>query len=98
MAEPDYAALAAIVIANLSVDGTGIKAPLWEQICNRVLMLQVDPSDIPRTVTPDDIDGLAATLIAGGVNTPRELEIVGNTVMTYPYTRSATDVLDFPTS
>lgn len=98
MAEPDYDALFAIIVANLSPTGVGISCPVWEQICNRVLMLQVDPLDIPRTVTPDDVDGLAATLIAGGVNTPRELEILTNRVTTYPYVRSATDVLDVPTS
>lgn len=99
MAAPDYAALAAVVIANLSVDGAGISMPQWEQIKNRVQMLQGDfTQDIPRTVTPDDIDGLAAALIAGGCTAPADLEQVGNIVSTYPYTRASNDVLDVPTS
>lgn len=99
MAAPDYAGLAAVVIANLSVGGTGVSMPQWEQVKNRVQMLQGDfTNDIPRTVTPDDIDGLAAALIAGECTTPANLEQVGNIVSTYPYTRAANDVLDVPTS
>lgn len=73
-----------------------LNPPSYEQVCDRVLMLQVDANDIPRTVTPDDINGVAAILIAGGATTPRDLELVGEQVLTYPYTRSATDVLDMP--
>jgi hypothetical protein len=92
---PDFNTLAAVAILGLApAPGQGVSPYLWEQVCNRVQMLQVDARDIPRTVTPADINGVAAALIAGGVTTPWMLEQVGNIVTTYPYTRSATDVLD----
>jgi len=97
MSTPNVNLLAAIAIAGLQPSvGAGVPAPSYEQVCNRVLMLQVDPLDIPRTVTPPDINGVAAALVAGGAITPYWLEQVGNIVLTYPYTRSATDVLDVP--
>lgn len=96
MSAPNVPLLAAISLVGLTSIGQGVSAPKWEQVTNRVLMLQVDPADIPRTVTPDDINGVASALIAGGATSPYWLEQVGNIVMTYPYTRSATDVLDVP--
>lgn len=98
MAAPDIHTLVANVIAALTTVGVGVSPVEWEQVCNRVQMLQVDADDIPRTVTPDDVDGAAAILIAGGATTPYWLEKVGEKVLTYPYTRSDTDVLDVPTS
>lgn len=95
---PNVNFLAASVLAALTTPGVGVSMPKWEQVKDRVLMLQVSPLDIPRTVTPDDINGAAAALIVGGANTPYWLEQVGNIVSTSPYTRSATDVLDVPTS
>lgn len=74
--------LAAIALAN------GVTtAPTYEQICNRVLMLQVSPLDIPRTVTPADINGVAAAFVVAGATTPWWLEQIGNIVLTYPYVR-----------
>lgn len=89
--------MVAVVEAGLGAPGVGISIPEWEQVKTRVLMLQVDVRDIPRTWTPDDINGVAAALIAGGVTTPYWLEMVGKQVECYPYVRSETDVLDNPT-
>ena len=45
--------LAAVAPAN------GVNTPVeFEQVSNRVQMLQVSASDIPRTVTPADINGV----------------------------------------
>jgi len=97
MSAPNVNLLAAIAIVGLSPGvGIGVPPPSYEQVCNYVLMNQVDPLDIPRTVTPADINGVGAALIAGGATTPYWLEQVGQQVLTYPYTRSATDVLDTP--
>ncbi|MEN6532768.1 MAG: hypothetical protein ABFD89_03845 [Bryobacteraceae bacterium] len=85
--------MTAISLAGLTSPGVGVSAPKWEQVTNRVLMLQVSPADIPRTVTPADINGVAAALIAGGATSPWWLEEIGRRVTTYPYTRSETDVL-----
>lgn len=95
MAEPNYALLAVVVIAQ---DGTyhTRSAPVWEQIKTRVWSLFRSASDIPPTEPPDDVAGLGAAIyanfVAAGVDAAKggvayALEKVGDLVMTYPYWR-----------
>lgn len=83
---PNINLLAAIAIA------AGARTPyLWGKVLDYVFN-----HDYPFTFTPADVSGVGAAMVAGGATTPYWLEQVGNIVLTYPYTRSANDVLNVP--
>lgn len=95
MAEPNYALLAVVVIANDATYHTR-SAPIWEQICTHVWSHFRDHEDIPPTEPPADVAGLGAAIyasfVAAGVDAAKggvayALEKVGDLVMTYPYWR-----------
>lgn len=103
MAEPNYALLAAIVLAQDTAYNTRHPAN-WEKICNRVWWnyRNTGSLDVPATYEAEDVAGLGDTIYAqfvaagltqgtGGV--AYALEQIANTVLTHPYTRSETNVL-----
>lgn len=105
MAAPNVALLSAVVIA------AGARQPaLFERVKDYVWYSyhNTDGLDlIPQPNHATDVGGAGAaiyvafvaagiTALTGGV--AYWLEQIGNTVLTYPYTRSATGVLDWPTS
>lgn len=100
MAEPDYATLAAVVLASDAAFHTR-SAPVFEQIRNRVWFnyRNTDGKDIPQWNPPDDVNGLGDTIYAAFVaagltaligGAAYALEQIGNIVLTYPYTRGST--------
>lgn len=95
MAEPNYALLAVVVIANDATYHTR-SAPVWEQIKTHVWSHYRSAADIPPTEPPADVANLGAAIVAAfaiaGVNAAKggvayALEKVGDLVMTYPYWR-----------
>lgn len=91
----DYDTLAAVALAG------GVNSPpLFEQVCDYVFGTLISAADPVHHVIQDaaDVGGVGAAFIAAGATAPPDLEQIGNRVLTYPYTRSANEVLDWPTS
>ena len=80
MATPDITTLANVAIAAGANDPS-----LWERVKNYCL----NAWHSFALGAPDDVDGVGAALIAGGVTEPVQLEQIGTIVMTYPFTRNA---------
>ena len=104
MGAPNIPLLTALVLSSDATYHT--RSPsVFEQIKTRVWAMYRSADDIPPTEPPDDVNGLAfsiyfafniagVTSALGGV--AYWLEQLTNQVLTYPYTRSDTDVLDVP--
>lgn len=89
MATPNVSVLSALAIAN------GVRhAWLFEQVCNIVLT-----GKHANAGTKDaSVVSTAASFVAGSATAPWWLEQIGNKVLTYPFTRSDKEVLNWPTS
>lgn len=91
MTEAQVPTLAAIAIAG------GAQQPaLFEQVCQYVFNSVKSFSRQMQTVA--DVGGVGAAFVAAGATTPYWLEQIGTQVLTYPYTRAANNVLNWPTS
>jgi hypothetical protein len=91
MTETLVSTLAAVAIAG------GARQPaLYEKVCNYCFNNAVNFNRGVQTVA--DVGGVGAAFIAQGATTPYWLERIGNTVLTYPHTRSDSGVLAWPTS
>lgn len=97
MAEPNYALLAAVVLAQDTTYHTK-HAAIWEQITNYVWYKyrNTDGHDIAQWNPPTDVAGLGeviyAAFVAAGLTSliggaAYCLEKLGTTILTYPYLR-----------
>lgn len=102
----DTDTLAAVVLAQNATYHTKDPA-IFEQIRTYVWSKYKTSGDIPWTFAVTDVAGCGAAIyaafIAAGVTQALGgvaywLEKIGNTVLTYPYTRASNDVLDYPTA
>lgn len=83
-------------LVAVAVAGGARQPPLYEQVCNYIFNSVKSFSGAAGTVS--DVGGVGAAFVAAGATTPYWLERIGSKLLCYPYIRSDTGVLNWPTS